>query len=108
MPQEWSINPVKIACLLRCSDAIQIDQRRAPAFARALHSPQGQSRLHWAAQQLAQPILRSETDGGPGALVFTSQKDFTEDDADAWWIAHDLIKTANEELQGCYQIMKDI
>ena len=108
MPQEWSIRPVMIACLLRCSDAIQIDQRRAPAFARALHTPQGQSRLHWAAQQLAQPLLRPETDGGPGGLVFTSQTDFTEDNADAWWIAHDLIKTANDELQGCYQIMKDM
>jgi hypothetical protein len=47
MPQEWAIQPVKIACLLRCSDAIQIDQRRAPAFARAIQAPQGESALHW-------------------------------------------------------------
>ena len=107
MPQKWSIQPVKIACLLRCSDAIQIDQRRAPAFARAIQAPQGESALHWLAQQLAQPIVRAEKDGGPAALVFTSQNDFTEDKADAWWIAHDLIKNANEELQGCYQLMKE-
>lgn len=107
MPQEWLIQPVKIACLLRCADAIQIDQRRTPAFAFAIHTPQGQSRVHWLAQQLAQPFVRPEPDGGPGALVFTSQQDFTEDNADAWWIAHDLIKNANEELQGCYQIMRD-
>jgi hypothetical protein len=107
MPQEWSIQPIKIACLLRCSDAIQIDQRRAPAFALAIHAPQGQSLLHWLAQQLAQPIVKAEKDGGPGALVFTSQRDFTEDKADAWWIAHDLVKNAHEELQGCYQLMKD-
>ena len=102
MPQEWSIQAVKSACLLRCSDAIQIDQTRASAFALAIHAPQGQSLLHWLAQQLAQPIVKPETDGGPGVLVFTSQSDFTEDKADAWWIAHDLIKNANEELQGCY------
>jgi hypothetical protein len=32
MPQEWPIQAVKIACLLRCADAVQIDQRRASAF----------------------------------------------------------------------------
>jgi hypothetical protein len=108
MPQEWSIQPVKLACLLRCSDAIQIDQRRAPAFALALHAPQGESELHWLAQQLAQPMITPDSSGGPGALVFTSQNDFTEDKADAWWIAHDLIKTAHQELEGCYELMKDL
>ncbi len=107
MPREWSIQGVKIACLLRCADAIQIDQRRAPAFAFAIHAPQGQSELHWLAQQLAQPQVRPDKDGGPGSLAFTSQRPFTEDKADAWWIAHDLVKNANDELQGCYQIMKD-
>jgi len=39
MPQQWSIDVLKIAYLLRCADAIQIDQRRAPGVAFALHSP---------------------------------------------------------------------
>jgi hypothetical protein len=108
MPEAWAIRPVKIACLLRCADAIQIDQRRAPAFAFAIHCPDGPSRLHWMAQQLSQPLIKPETGEGPGALVFTSQYDFSEDKADAWWIAYDLIKNANEELQGCYQLMKDL
>lgn len=108
MPEEWCIEPVKIACLLRCADAIQIDQRRAPAFALAIHDPQGHSRLHWMAQQIAQPVVKPDTGGGPGALVFTSQNDFVEDDADAWWIAHDLLNIANEELKGCYSLMKDL
>ena len=108
MPQEWTIRPVLIAALLRCADAIQIDQTRAPAFARALQNPQGQSRLHWLAQQLAQPIIKIEPGGGPGALLFTSQRDFEEAEADAWWIAYDLVRNANEELQGCYQLMKEL
>ncbi len=107
MPQDWTIQPLKIACLLRCADAIQIDQRRAPAFALAIHAPKGQSLLHWLAQQLAQPAVKEEEDGGPGCLIFTSQGDFTEENADAWWIAHDLVKIAHGELQGCYQLMKD-
>ncbi|MGB8841770.1 MAG: ATP-binding protein [Aliidongia sp.] len=107
MPEVWSIQPVKIACLLRCADAIQIDQRRAPAFALAIHGPGQSSLLHWLAQQMSQPLVDSEN-GDPGALVFTSQNDFTEDKADAWWIAHDLIMNANNELQNCYQLMKDL
>jgi hypothetical protein len=108
MPQDWVIRPVKIACLLRCADAIQIDQRRALAFPFALHTPTGLSRLHWLAQQLAQPNVIHDEGDGPGAIEFTSQNDFTEGNADAWWIAHDLIKTANKELQDCYQLMKDL
>ena len=108
LPQEWSIQPVKLACLLRCSDAIQIDQTRAPAFAHALHAPKGESESHWRAQQLAQPMVVKGESGGPGALVFTSQNDFNENEADAWWIAHDLITVANQELQGCYELMRDL
>ena len=108
MPEAWKMRPVKLACLLRCADAIQIDQRRAPAFAFALHAPQGLSRLHWLAQQLAQPSVINDGGVGPHAIEFTSQNDFTEENADAWWIAYGLIRTANEELQGCYQIMKDL
>jgi Histidine kinase-, DNA gyrase B-, and HSP90-like ATPase len=107
MPQEWTIKAVKLAFLLRCSDVIQIDQRRAPAFALGVHAPEGPSALHWLAQQLGQPVVMPDTDG-PGALRFTSQNDFAEDKADAWWVAHDLIKLANEELQGCHQIMRSM
>lgn len=108
LPEEWRIRPVKIACLLRCADAIQIDQRRAPAFAFALHAPQGLSRLHWLAQQLAQPSVVKDGGAGPYAVEFTSQNDFKEEDADAWWIAYGLVRIANQELQGCYQLLKDL
>jgi hypothetical protein len=107
MNSQWRIQPVKLACLLRCADAIQIDQTRAPSFAFQLHDPQGESRLHWLAQQLAQPVVEPASKG-PGALVFTSQNDFSMKDADAWWVAYNLIRTANEELQGCFQLMADI
>ena len=107
MPQEWTIQPTKIAYLLRCADAIQIDQRRVPAFSMALQSPQGLSKIHWLAQQLAQPLVVPST-AGPGGLLFASQTDFGEEKADAWWIAYDLIQIANDELQGCYQLMNDL
>lgn len=106
LPQVWRINPQKIACLIRCADAIQIDQRRAPHFSFALHNPTGLSRLHWLAQQLAQPVVNSDKEP-PGRLVFTSQKNIELADADAWWIAYELVGIANKELGDCYQFMKD-
>jgi hypothetical protein len=44
---DWNIDVLKIALLLRISDAAQIDSRRAPTFALALRSPAGTSYLHW-------------------------------------------------------------
>jgi hypothetical protein len=31
-PSEWRVDPIKIACLLRCADAAHLDERRAPDF----------------------------------------------------------------------------
>ena len=30
-PREWEIDPLKLACILRCADAAAIDERRAPS-----------------------------------------------------------------------------
>jgi hypothetical protein len=35
-PSEWRVDPIKIACLLRCADAAHLDDRRAPDFLLAL------------------------------------------------------------------------
>ncbi|POR40196.1 hypothetical protein CRT23_25280 [Methylobacterium sp. V23] len=106
LPPDWKVNPLKIACLLRCADAIQIDQRRTPHFQLALHNPTGYSRLHWLAQQMAQPVVEVGSEA-PGKLIFTSQRNFALPDADAWWVAYDLISLANKELGDCYQFMKN-
>ena len=104
MPSAWVIQPAKLACLLRCADAVQIDQRRAPRFSYALHNPTASSRQHWDAQQLGQPVVK--VGDLPTELIFTSQFDFTAAKADAWWIAFDLIRVADRELRTCYQFMK--
>jgi len=38
LPPQWSCDPLKLACIIRCADAIHLDTRRAPAFLRALPS----------------------------------------------------------------------
>ena len=101
-PDLGTIQPVKLACLLRCADACQIDQRRAPDIDYALHQPEGYSRLHWDAQnRLSTPFAEG------GSIAFTSTRAFEESDADAWWIAHDLVQVAHQELQECDALMTD-
>ncbi|MGI9509713.1 MAG: HD domain-containing protein, partial [Geminicoccaceae bacterium] len=101
-PKLGSIQPVKLACLLRCADACQIDQRRAPDFDLAVQAPIGMSAKHWQAQnRLTVPTIEGES------LAFTATQAFDQGEADVWWIAHDLIQIAHQELQECAALMRD-
>ncbi len=101
-PRHWSIRELNIACLLRCADAIQIDSARAPYFSSALHRPTGVSKSHWIAQgRLRQPIPDGEK------LIFRSQEPFLPEEADAWWVAYDLVRIADDELRGCHDLLQD-
>ena len=71
-PINWTIDVIKLACILRIADAIQIDDRRAPKFLRAIRKPKGYSDLHWNFQQkLYQPRLERNR------LVYTSKSPFS-------------------------------
>jgi hypothetical protein len=105
-PPEWTIQPIKLACLLRCADAVQLDQARAPDFSYALLRLSGLSESHWRGQnRLATPTTDPTA---PEALLFTSTKSFRPEDADAWWIAHDAIKLADRELQTSDRLLQDL
>lgn len=106
MPVDWTIRPVLIACLLRCADATQLDQNRAPDFLYGLLKLRGVSESHWRAQnRLATPLVDSEDSH---ALRFTSTMPFGVEDADAWWIAFDAIQVANRELQSVDSLLRDL
>jgi hypothetical protein len=93
LPSEWTVDPIKIACLLRCADAAHIDERRAPRFLRTLIRPNGISAAHWTFQsKLAK--ARVEAD----ALVYTSGPEFELADAEAWWLCFDIVRMINGEL----------
>ena len=49
-PVDWTINPRKLACILRCADAAAIDSGRAPDYLFRLLRLNGVSRDHWVAQ----------------------------------------------------------
>lgn len=106
MPPEWSIRPVLLACLLRCADAVQLDQSRAPDFLFGLLKLRGLSADHWRAQnRLAKPIVDPDD---PRALCLTSTMSFPQEAADAWWIAYEAIHVANRELQSADALLRDL
>ncbi|MDR7221601.1 ATP-binding protein [Aminobacter aminovorans] len=105
-PSSWTIRPIILACLLRCADAAQLDQQRAPDFLYGLLQLHGVSELHWRAQnRLSAPHVDPHDSH---ALVFTSTLAFGEQDADAWWIAYDAIQVANRELQASDSLLRDL
>ena len=75
-PASWTVNPLKIAVLLRVSDATHIDAQRAPRFLMLLKQPTGISKTHWQFQsKLHQPYCDKERND----LVFSGSA-FTQDE----------------------------
>ena len=102
VPNTWTVDPLKIACLLRAADAAHIDERRAPRFLASLLRPEGLSKLHWNFQgKIAKPRLDSDV------LVFTSGPEFGLADADAWWLCFDTIRMVDRELRECDALLED-
>lgn len=93
MPPAWVVNEVKVACILRCADAMHVDYRRAPNMAFALNEPTGVSKDHWSFQnKLNQPTSRFDK------LIYTSRSDFGPTDVDAWWLCVDTLRMIDQEI----------
>jgi hypothetical protein len=102
IPNSWTVDSLKLACLLRAADAAQIDERRAPRFLRLLVGPEGVSAEHWSFQsKLAKPRLEGDL------LVFTSGPEFTLADADAWWLCFDTVCMVDNELRDCDVLLEN-
>lgn len=101
-PGDWTVNEIKVACLLRCADIAHLDRRRAPTMLYALRSPGGVSGDHWSFQQhLNRPKRKIET------LVYSSGKDFLVQDAGAWWLCYDVISAVDRELRQSDALLQD-
>jgi hypothetical protein len=93
MPNEWTIDAIKLALLLRLADAAHLDGRRAPAFLRALRKPKAVPDLHWSFQDKLYQV-RGESD----KLVFTSRP-FDRNESQAWWMCFDTLQMVDAELR---------
>ncbi|QMU30410.1 HD domain-containing protein [Adhaeribacter radiodurans] len=106
-PTEWRIDPVKLACLLRCADASHINNERAPDFLHALLKRKGVSFLHWQAQNRLAAVDIDQSDPNKNTLLFTSTIDFNEAEAESesWFVVYDALYLLNKELQSCNTLL---
>jgi hypothetical protein len=101
-PADWTIDPLKLALIVRVADACHLDSRRAPGFLRALRKPTGEAEKHWRFQEYIQtPHVSSDR------LVFTATKAIPLEDIEAWWLLYDMISQADRELRDASAILTD-
>ncbi|SDO14182.1 Histidine kinase-, DNA gyrase B-, and HSP90-like ATPase [Rhodoferax sp. OV413] len=97
----WRVDTLKIALLLRCSDAAHIDSRRAPDMLAALVQPLGVSRVHWHFQnRLGLPSLTNREE-----LYWSAGQPFKAADADAWWLSHDTARMVDREIRASNRVL---
>jgi hypothetical protein len=102
-PREWTVDPLKLACLVRLADATHIDARRAPGFLRALRRLDDVSDPHWAFQaRLHKPVLRGER------LEYSSASAFTLKEAPAWRLLLDTLRMIDHELRQVDALRSDL
>ncbi len=104
LPHEWTVDLVKLACLLRTADAAHADERRAPGFLAALRRPSGISERHWRFQSLLRtPVLEE----GDDRLLYRSNRAFKTDESNSWWTALDWLRMVDRELWSVDGLLSD-
>jgi hypothetical protein len=102
-PPTWEVDPLKLACVLRLADIAHIDHRRAPTYLHAFRQPAGASRDHWYFQErLTRPRVDADR------LVYTSSRPFGRDEAAAWWLAYDAVRSIDDELRRVDALCADL
>lgn len=96
-PREWAINPLKLACILRCADAGHIDADRAPDNLLKLLDVNGISRNHWEAQNRLSQIDIDKKDSNK--VIIRSNIKFKEEDFAAWNVAYDAVCVLDHEIK---------
>lgn len=101
-PQDWRINPIKLACILRCADAAHIDSNRAPDYLLKLLDLNGISRSHWIAQNHLSQIDIDSQDNS--YVIIKSEISYKEEEYAAWNVAYDAICVIDHEIK-CSNIL---
>jgi hypothetical protein len=100
---EWKVDVLKIALLLRVSDAAHLDDQRAPWFLFALGQPTGISADHWRFQaKIGQPICDNY-----GQILLSAGAPFHVHEKSAWWLAYDTACMIDRELKDAASILKE-
>ncbi len=103
LPTEWTVDPMKIAFMLRTADAAHIDNGRAPWFLFALKRPTEISERHWRFQsKFGQPRCTAM-----GNLQLSATSSFAVHERDAWWLAFDTAQMIDRELRHANGFLRD-
>lgn len=103
VPRSWTVDSLKLACLLRAADAVHLDARRAPPFLRALRRPSGEAADHWAFQgKLNRPYVDTDR------LTFTATSSFSSDEARSWWLCRDVLSQVDCWLREIDALLADL
>jgi len=100
--RDWTLDPLKIAVLLRTADAAHLDERRAPGFLIALRRPEGISKNHWHFQN---HLLKPQVEGD--RLVYTTARPFPPEEVDAWWLCEETLRMVDRELHQVDSLLAD-
>ena len=93
-PETWTVDPLKLACILRVADAMHIDDRRAPSMLKAVREISRESELHWVFQEkLYKPRIENNR------VVYTAKSAFSLSEVDAWWLCYDTLRMIDIELK---------
>ena len=101
--QDWTIDSLVVACLLRVADAGHMDSSRAPTFLLKILEMNSISKAHWLAQNHLGQLTVNQND--PSQLVVASTAPFRESEASGWWVAFDLVAQLDKELRQCGTVM---
>lgn len=102
-PSDWTVDELKLACLLRLADAAQIDDRRANLLLTPHRQPQGDSLAHWQFQERLMAVQVVDR-----RLVFNSANPFPVTLSAAWWNAFDAITMIDDELRKVDNLCADL
>ncbi len=103
-PREWKINPLKLACIIRCADAAHVDNGRAPDYLFGILKINGVSYDHWKAQNRLTIIDTDTKDNN--AVIIQSTQDFIESDFNAWNVAYNILCVLDKELNTCNKLLE--
>ncbi len=102
-PEEWQVDTLKLACILRVADAAHVDARRAPSILKAFRNPGTNSIDHWTFQEHIHSPSRDQD-----YLVYTSGRPFPADEASSWWLCFDSLRMIDRELSAVDSLLVDL
>lgn len=103
LPSSWTIDPIKLGCLMRAVDAIDVDESRAPSLLFTLRKPSGISKDHWTFQnKLNQPTVKGSR------ILYTSKSPFNIEESDSWWLCFDTLRMIDRELKSVDSFLSDL